>query len=82
MTEQYTPPPYEKYETPSDIKNADDLTHAEKVTLLETWAADALALARASSEGMTETEQSDEHALRLSEIDRVLEDVKGDDAST
>jgi hypothetical protein len=45
--------PATKFETPSDVVKARDLSHEEKKKALNTWEQDARQLMTASNEGMT-----------------------------
>lgn len=57
-----------KYNTPTDLLHDEDLSHDEKVNLLEKWRNDAKDLVRASGEGM----QSDDSADILKQVKKAL----------
>lgn len=77
MTNKYNPPIYENYNHPSEIRDDASLTHTEKMSMLETWAEDAEALAIAASEGMTDQEGS--NTPLLADVRSALEDIKNED---
>lgn len=70
MTDKYTPPIYDKYEKPNQVKQDASLSLTEKREILETWAEDARSLVEASAEGMTAS--PDAERPRLAEIEAVL----------
>lgn len=76
MTDEYAPPIYEKYDTPSEVRNDSSLTHAQKMSILETWAEYARAVADAAAEGMTAEEG--EHAPLLTDIEAEIISMKED----
>lgn len=70
MTDKYSPPIYEKYDSPAEVRNDASLTHTEKMSILETWAEDSRAIATAAAEGMTA--EDGEHAPLLADIEAVI----------
>ncbi|MDM8010238.1 MAG: hypothetical protein QUV08_04675 [Parasphingorhabdus sp.] len=72
------------YDSPQELAAAPDLTNEEKCEMLRRWKNDLDSRLVAESEGMSNTEpmtQSKEGSLadRLKAVDKVLEDLCGDD---
>jgi hypothetical protein len=57
LNDQKVDKPATKFETPSDVVKAKDLSHEEKKKALNTWEQDARQLMTASNEGMTGSEE-------------------------
>ena len=76
MTKEYTPPLYEQYDHPSEIRDDASLTHTQKMSMLEAWAEDARARTKAASEGMTD--KTGDTDILLKDIETVLLDIKPD----
>ncbi len=67
---------YRKYENPSQLAANPDLSREKKISILEKWRQDEIALQRASSDGM-----SGGHAPKLKTIENalaILSDRNGD----
>lgn len=79
MTTTFNPPIYDKYNTPGDVRRDDTISHAMKMSILETWAQDAEAEAEAAAEGMTGDDDTQD--LHLQDIRAVLHELREEQGS-